>query len=302
MIMIMKRRAIRFAVVGLIFLATSCLDTDLGVSPYEQLGRDIVAIDNYLAENGIVALVDATGMRIVVHELGTDGLPPNTENNVTVKYTGKLLSNGLVFDSNTTDGISGKLTEWIMGWQIGLSMLPAGSEATLYIPSGYAYGTRGQGSIPANANLIFDVEIVSVSPTPQQQSRLNDDIATIDDYLTTKEIEAIEHESGIRYVITEQGSGSISPTLYEQVKINFKGKLLTDGTVFIDQLVEPRTDFSSRVVNFPHGVLIGLQLMKEGDKATIYVPSILAYGSRAYTNVPANSNVIFEIELLEVNP
>lgn len=284
---------------GLVFMTTACLDTDMDVSAFEQLSKDIAAIDNYLTSNGINAIKDASGVRIVVHHIGTDGLPPNSENNLKVNYTGKLLSNGSVFESGT---VTKKLSSYIVGWQIGLAMLPAGSEATLYIPSGYAYGSAGSGSIPSNANLVFDVEIESVSLTPQQQTRLDTDIAAIDNYLSTNQIEAIEHESGIRYVITEQGPELISPTLYQQVKINLKGKLLSDGTVFIDQLVEPRADFSSRVVNFPHGVLIGLQLMKEGDKATIYVPSILAYGSRAYTNVPANSNVIFEIELLEVNP
>lgn len=287
----------RVVSLGLIFVATSCLDTNIDVSAIEQLNKDIASIDNYLTSNSINAIKDASGIRIVIHHMGTDGLPPNSENNLKVNYTGKLLSNGSVFDSGT---VTNKLSSYIVGWQIGLAMLPAGSEATLYIPSGYAYGPAGTSSIPSNANLVFEVEVESVSLTPQQQTRLNNDIAAIDSYLATNQIEAVEHESGVRYVITEQGSGTVLPELYDQVKINFKGKLLSDGTVFIDQLVEPRADFSSRVINFPHGALIGLQLMKEGDKATFYVPSTLAYGTRSYTNLPANSIVIFEVHLMEI--
>ncbi|MBX2967407.1 MAG: FKBP-type peptidyl-prolyl cis-trans isomerase [Cyclobacteriaceae bacterium] len=293
MIKVMKRTVW----IGVALMATACLDTEVGISPIEQLNRDIVAIDSYLFENGITALKDATGIRIAIDELGTDGLPPNTENNVKVTYTGKLLSNGSTFDSGT---ITGKLTDWITGWQIGLSLLPAGSKATLYIPSGYAYGTRGQGSIPPDAILVFDVEIESVSLTLVQATRLASDKTAIDNYLEENEIEAIVHESGIRYVITEEGSGTASPSLYQQVKIGYVGKLLATNHIFINQEVEPNNDFSSRVVNFPHGVLIGLQLMKEGDKATLYVPSTLAYGARSYTDVPSNSNIIYEIELIEV--
>lgn len=293
MIRVLKRAVL----LGLFFVTTSCLDTNIDVSAIEQLNKDIVAIDNYLTANSINAIKDASGIRIVIHSLGTGGLPPNSESDLKVNYTGKLLSNGFVFDSGT---VTNKLPSYIVGWQIGLAMLPEGSEATLYIPSGYAYGSSGFGSIPSNSNLIFDVEIESVSMTPQQQTRLNNDIAAIDNYLVTNQIEAVEHESGVRYVITEQGPGAVSPELYDQVKINLKGKLLSDGTVFIDQLVEPRSDFSSRVINFPHGALIGLQLMKEGDKATFYVPSTLAYGTRSYTNLPANSIVIFEVHLVEI--
>lgn len=291
MVKLLKRGVLLF----LIFVATSCLD-DSGISPIEQWNKDVAIIDNYLISNNIDAIRDASGIRIAILQLG-EGLPPNSDNELKVHYTGKLLSNGSIFDSGT---VTNKLSSYIAGWQIGLTMLPEGSKATLYIPSGYAYGTNGTSGIPGNANLVFDVEIESVSLTPQQQLRLSQDIATIEDYLYQNEIEAIEHESGIRYVITEEALGEFSPTLYEQVRLGLKGTVLSTGTVFMDEIVEPRADFSSRVVNFPHGVLIALQLMKEGDKATLYVPSTLAYGTRSYSNLPANSIVIFEVHLIEI--
>ncbi len=295
----MKRMMTKSAVwIGLVFLLGSCLKTEEVISPLEQLNLDVAAIDNYLAENGIIALKDASGVRVEVIQLGDGDLPPNLDNNITVNYTGKLLSNGSTFDSGT---VNGKLTNYILGWRIGLGLLPAGSVAKLYIPSGYAYGTSGAGSIPPNAVLVFDVELESVTSTQTQIDKLASDKQSIDAYLADNEIVATEHESGLRYTLTE-GNGTLSPTLYDQVKIVFTGKLLSDGSVFFSQTVQPTVEFSSRVVNFPHGILIGLQLMKEGDKMTIYTPSTLAYGTRSISGVPSNSNVIFEIELLEVNP
>ncbi len=295
----MKRKITKSTVcLSLVFLLGSCLKTDEVISPLEQLNQDIAVIDNYLSQNGITALKDASGIRVEIIQLGDGSLPPNLDNNITVNYTGKLLSNGSTFDSGT---VNGKLTNYILGWRIGLGLLPEGSVAKLYIPSGYAYGTSGAGSIPPNAVLVFDVELESVTPTQTQIDKLASDKQAIDAYLADNEIVAIEHESGLRYTLTE-GNGAISPTLYDQVKIVFTGKLLSDGSVFFTQTVQPTDEFSSRVVNFPHGILIGLQLMKEGDKMTIYTPSTLAYGTRSISGVPSNSNVIFEIELLEVNP
>jgi FKBP-type peptidyl-prolyl cis-trans isomerase len=64
------------------------------------------------------------------------------------------------------------------------------------------------------------------------------------------------------------------------------------------------TAFDSRVANYIWAFQLGLQQMKKGGKATLYVPSRLAFGSAAFTignvDVPANSNLIFELELVDV--
>jgi FKBP-type peptidyl-prolyl cis-trans isomerase FkpA len=85
---------------------------------------------------------------------------------VTVKYTGKFLNEGVapansdIFDQATTP-VTFDLAALIAGWQIGFQLLPKGSKATLYIPSGLAYG-KGGNSIPGNANLFFEVELIDV--------------------------------------------------------------------------------------------------------------------------------------------
>ena len=89
---------------------------------------------------------------------------------VTIDYTGHLLD-GTVFDSNTDPKFqhpeplvfeigTGKV---IRGWDKGIQLLQKGSAATLYIPSGMAYGPAGRHSIPPNSILIFDVEITDVT-------------------------------------------------------------------------------------------------------------------------------------------
>jgi FKBP-type peptidyl-prolyl cis-trans isomerase FkpA len=291
----------KLAVVFVLIL-TSCLKDDF-ISSQEQLKKDIAAIDAYLATvelaPGEFLIKDASGMRLIISEIGEAGLPPNEWDNILVDYVGKLLSNGITFDQGTIDDA---LSRYITGWKIGLPMLPKGSKATLYIPSVYGYGSKAVSSIPANSNLIFSVNLKGVSKTQQQIDRHNQEIAQIETHLTANEItNAIVHESGIRYIITQEGQGG-APTWYDKVKITFKMTLLNGTEITGLTTVEPSEFFSSRLVNYRQGLIIAMQLIKEGGKGTFYVPSGLAYGPYSPANLPANSVVIFEVESLEILP
>jgi FKBP-type peptidyl-prolyl cis-trans isomerase FklB len=103
--------------------------------------------------------------------------------------------------------------------------------------------------------------------------------------------------SGLQYKIIKKGTGKI-PTVADRVRTHYRGRLI-NGTVF-DSSYE-----SNQPAEFPvRGVIKGwteaLQLMKEGGKWELYIPANLAYGERARSKIPANSALIFEIELLEV--
>lgn len=276
--------------VGLVLWLAACLSEDTTISPLKQLKKDIAEIDQYLADHGITnAIKDASGVRIVIKELGTLGLPPGLNNGLETMYALKYLKNdNVVVESNTLDM---SLAGYIGGWKIAFPMLPEGTSATLYIPRGWAYG---------DANLIFDVELLDVYLTDTQNTKLKSDTTAIDAELATFNIDAVKLPGGLRYVITEEGDGTgATPTLYSQVKIGLRGLLLSDSSEFVNQIVMPSVDFSSRVANYPHGVMMGLQKMKEGDKATFFTPSGLAESKYGIT-IPANSNIVFEIKLLDV--
>lgn len=118
-------------------------------------------IQNYITENNLNAMeVDNSGLFYVVSKEG-NGEFPTINNNVTVHYTGKLLD-GSVFDSSIARGTPATfpLTGVIVGWQIGIPKFSKGGAGTLIIPSDLAYGSRGQGSIPPNSVLVFDVEVL----------------------------------------------------------------------------------------------------------------------------------------------
>ncbi|HEY5691888.1 MAG TPA: FKBP-type peptidyl-prolyl cis-trans isomerase [Cyclobacteriaceae bacterium] len=140
------------------FISTSCGDQEL--TTMEQLAKDIEIIDKYLADNNIDAQVDPSGLRYMITTEGT-GPKPKLSNTVVVNYTGTFLD-GTYFDGTTTTPASFPLANLITGWQIGFQLLPEGSTAVLYIPSGLGYGKTGGGPIPPNTNLIFEVELIQV--------------------------------------------------------------------------------------------------------------------------------------------
>lgn len=105
--------------------------------------------------------------------------------------------------------------------------------------------------------------------------------------------------SGLQYKVLKSGSGK-SPKTSDTVKVNYKGTLL-DGTEFdnSDKYAEP---IVMRVDQFIPGWKQALPMMKAGDKWQLFIPSILAYGQQGNQVIPPNAMLLFELELLEVNP
>ena len=107
-------------------------------------------------------------------------------------------------------------------------------------------------------------------------------------------------DSGLQYTITTKGDGTgVSPTPAQSVEVHYHGTL-TDGTVF-DSSVERGESISFPLNGVISGWTEGLQLMQTGDTFRFFIPSDLAYGSRATGSIPANSVLIFDVELIGIN-
>jgi len=105
--------------------------------------------------------------------------------------------------------------------------------------------------------------------------------------------------SGLEYVITSKGNGK-QATAGDKVKVHYTGKLL-DGTKF-DSSVDRGDPFSFQLGK---GQVIkgwdeGIALLVEGDKATLTIPAELGYGAQGSGSIPANSKLIFDVELIAV--
>lgn len=108
-----------------------------------------------------------SGLKYVIHEEGT-GPQAEAGKGVVVQYIGQLASEGTVFDQSfgRGEGIPFQLGTGrvIRGWDEGIALLKEGSKATFFIPSELGYGAQGtpDGSIPADSELVFYVELEEV--------------------------------------------------------------------------------------------------------------------------------------------
>lgn len=118
------------------------------------------------------------------------------------------------------------------------------------------------------------------------------DIEKIQDYLTENSLNAEYTETGIYFIIEEEGN-DVYPTLASTVEVQYVGKLL-NGDVFDSGIIE------LPLSGFIEGWKEGLQLFSEGASGKLFIPSGLAYGSDDYYTIPGNSVLMFDITLISV--
>lgn len=92
------------------------------------------------------------------------GAEATQSSTVTAHYTGALVSDGTIFQSSKDTGspFTSSLSRLIQGWQEGIPGMKAGGTRRLIIPAAKAYGAQSQPGIPANSDLVFDIELISV--------------------------------------------------------------------------------------------------------------------------------------------
>jgi FKBP-type peptidyl-prolyl cis-trans isomerase len=110
---------------------------------------------------------------------------------------------------------------------------------------------------------------------------------------------AVTTPEGLVFLSTQEGNGK-QPNVTDTVEVHYHG-MLTDGTVF-DSSVQRGQTISFPLSNVVKGWQIGVAMMKEGGKATLVVPSDLAYGDGGSGDtIPPGATLKFEVELFKVN-
>ena len=294
----MKR--IGFWLIGFGLLSSCSTDTPSGPSFDDQLKKDVVAVDAYLTSKGITAIQDPTGARYAVTTNGTGSIPGATDTAyVSLKTT--VMSSGAVYFDSKDDFYSVILSSQnlLYSWKAVIPKINRGSSFTIYSPSGLAYGTSSSanGVLPANSNIIFDMKLFD-DKAFDKAAQFKADTTAIQNYLTTNAVaNYVKDASGLRYVVTTVGTGA-KPTATSTISFTYTGKFLKSGTTFDSS----STPVSSRLSGLIKGFQIGMSLLNVGSKATLYIPSSLAYGLFGSSGtIPSNANLIFEVELVSIN-
>ena len=115
-------------------------------------------------------------------------------------------------------------------------------------------------------------------------------------YISDNNLNAEPTGSGLYYVVNNTGNGDV-PVINSIVTVAYKGTL-TDGTIF-DQSGTSGATFS--LSNVIQGWQEGIPLFSEGGSGILLIPSALGYGNQSVGSIPANSVLIFDVTLLNVN-
>lgn len=122
-----------------------------------------------------------------------------------------------------------------------------------------------------------------------------DEEAAILAYNDANNINGTKDESGLYYEVITPGTGG-SPNLNSQIYIKYTGKL-TNGTIFDSQQDPRQTGWALR--GLIPGWQIAIPKLKKNGVIRMVVPSALGYGCQANGNIPANSILYFDVELVD---
>ena len=172
----------------------------------------------------------------------------------------------------------------LLGSEEAIEGMKKGETRSIIVPSKLAFGDRGYGPVPPNSNLKFVVTLLDVK---EQLNMWKLDTSNIQ---TTS--------SGLKYIIVQKGTGPY-PDSGKTVLVNYSG-FLTNGKRF-DSSVEREEPFLFTVGM--HQVIPGWEegilLMNKGTKARLIIPSSLAFSNKKVGQIPANSDLIFDVELID---
>jgi FKBP-type peptidyl-prolyl cis-trans isomerase FkpA len=187
----------------------------------------------------------------------------------------------------------------------GLLLLAKGDSATFFVPVDSLF--KGYPQMPPvfakGSDVRFVVRVIDVqSETDFKASRSKNadkqkatDAATIATIITKNNYTNVQKtESGLNYVITTPGAGA-QVEAGDSITVKYTGKL-SSGKVFESNVFPLQVGRGMVIPGWDEG----LQKFKQGGKGTLLIPSGLGYGDQGNPTIPANSVLIFDVEILTV--
>ncbi len=259
----------------------------------------------------------ATGVRYIPITNGDiDAGSPGPDATIVVSYEAFLADTGRQIDSSYARGESSvyQMGELIDGWAEAISFMNPGDEWLVFVPSAEAFGTQPLGDVvPANSDLVYRVHLEGFlsasamaameSSEPQPASELigPDMAAWQANFPWDPARETVTMlPSGVSIVSLERGDGDRAPVDGEQVLIHYEGRLAATST-FFDSSWSNGEPLEFEVGKFIPGFNEALKLMHIGDRIIVHIHADQAYGDRAVgDDIPPNSDLMFQIELLDI--
>lgn len=289
-------------------------------------GEEPGKIQAYIAKNNVTVAPSATGIYVITQNPGS-GRSIQKADFVTINLTVSSIEGNKIF--STLDKNKPITFEYgqpfdTKGFDEAIAAMKKGSKATVVVPSAMGFGDagkkdmNGQDIISPFSPVVYDIEVLDLKTKAENEKAKKDEEAKakkdaaeamakepvlIQQYLKDNKITAKPTASGLYFIEKVKGKGA-NAKAGNKVKVHYTGKLF-NGKVFDSSLTrEPVTPFE---FTLGQGQVIpgwdeGIALMSAGGKATLIIPSKLAYGERgAGGDIPAYSPLVFDVELISIS-
>lgn len=281
---IVKSIACVALLIGLVSCSKEAVDTT-----QEAYNKNDADLATFVSQSLPAAKKTSTGLYYVITTANPAGRAPVAKEVVAFNYTLSTLS-GVLLDTISKApkdpyysgyGVSGLLD----GLEQGISLMREGEKATFLLPSYLAFGNSSSALLPAYSNVRFDVQLVRI--------RTEDEL--IAEYIAAKKLVVTETTStGLRFIKTKVNPTGALPATGQTAGLNYSGRLLWSNTDFDKGVFSLTLGTTSVIKGFEEAV----RKLREGEKATVIMPSSLGYDVKGSNGIPPSAPLAFDIEVV----
>ncbi len=251
-----------------------------------------------------------SGVYIVPLSAGK-GKKPVVGDEVELDYSvGLIVNDSMTYPVRDSDRFVFVLGEGyaIPAWEEVVPMMNLGESARIIVPSKMAYGEHAVEGLNPYSNLVYDMKLVKITPASEVAKRRATEMKALKEksemelanYLKSNNIKIAPQPSGLYHIIRQEGIGpKVGRGMVARVRYSTS---FLDGTPIgtSDGLGKPYYEMLVGGGKVLKGLDEGVSLMHEGEKATLILPYALAYGDKGYMGIPPYSNLVFDVELLDI--
>lgn len=256
---------------------------------------DSQAVSKYIQDNNLS--VQQYGQSGIYYQIITQGTGPDIDysTQIPILYTVKTLDGNY----SSLDTIGNRYANFFGYFKpdslrevIKNALVKQGGSIRIIMPSRFAFGKSGSGSIPGNSSLDFTVTALTANKLPEYEDYV------IGEYLQDNNLSGFTKASeGYYYKIIDPGTGVDAITESTTITVEYTGKLL-NGTVFDQTATGATATFV--LGNTVEGWRLAVPMLKEGGTMQLVIPSSLAYGLNGSGAIPPFNALYFSIKVTDV--
>lgn len=266
------------------------------------------ALAEYIEKENVNVMPSDSGIYIIPLEKGKGRCPVQGEK-VELDFAASLLNGREV---GSTYGQDEKFTfvlgenQVIPGWEVIVPKMHLGERVKAIVPFEMAYGEHQVGQVPSYANMVYDIKLLKITTKEElakqeeaeRQALKAQSEKAFWDYIEANGITTYT-QTGLFFAKADTTAGA-KVELGQTARIRFEATYLDGTPLGTSEELGPYYDVKYGEHLVLHGLEEAVGLLRVGEKGRFVLPYTLAYGDKPYGEIPAYSNLVFDVELLDI--